>query len=315
MANEENNNQNGDQNTDNLEGKENGSGNFSLTTDKFNEFADKELGPKIDAAASKGKVKLTVFGQKETLKNYKLCSLIQTEAAHDEYSNIMNCIMTVLAESVGEIQSNIESYISYETQMEEALTTSIQAVKEVKTKLSAVNDAACKLENAMKDSCNSEQLRELVNGIQESEDGEEKKFKDAVEEIQGQVDAAKDAGYKAFETGIKVAGIAKFTNLQSLKAFGGNLQTGVEQLSGDILDNIDFSATKKTEIQEELTAIMKERINAKFEKFKALLEQKALESTEAYAEAPDVPEDEEGSPVTLEAICEKVESSFGACNE
>lgn len=286
-----------------------GNGDSSQTDGCFKDYHEKVLKKEIEGAESTKKVKETVFAQKYTVKNFRTCTLLRAQAACDEYTNIKNCITTILGQSAVEIQANIDAYITYGKDTETALTAAFKAIKGAKSKLAAVNDAACRLENCIKDSCNSEQLRILKDGFDELivKGKTEKTFIEHINEIQSKVDMANDTGLGAFEIGVKVAGIQKFTNIKSLKGFGNNLQEGIDLLVGDVAENVTYSKGKKEKAQEELTTALQELTTAKFKKFNATLKLKSLKESEKYVLGPHLPTD------TIEEICTNVEASFEAC--
>jgi hypothetical protein len=294
--------------TQNKQGKIEPLAEGSLTPEtegKFNSYCEKVISPEATAAKSAAKVKTTAYWQKKVNLNYKTCFLNRADAAVDEYGRIANRITTWLGQSSVELQANIASYIAAGVEMDKTLMTAVQAVKDTKSRLKTVKEVACKLENCMLDSCNSEQLKILSKGFKAADSV----FSEEIAEIMAEVDSANQNGYKVFESGVKVVGIARFINLPSLKEQGDSLKTLIDKLTANVADNIAFSAAEKEKVQKNMTTAIQDLVKALHQRDLADLKEKALEATCAFSDAPQYLGGQ-----TLEEICDKVESSFGKCD-
>ncbi|MEL6971951.1 MAG: hypothetical protein AAFZ63_10540 [Bacteroidota bacterium] len=275
------------------------------TNDKLVDYS-KSLADYVKSASSLATVKCTEYDSKKVISGYKHCAYQEASNAYNEYTNISLCISTQLTQDIAQIKANLTVYNDQSTLVGEKIVAGQDQVRAMKKLVTEVNELAGKLNEALKDSCNSQQKRSLVNGITAVND--DLAFMDAITEIIECAESACEKADTAFETGVKVAGINAFKNVESLVEPGTNLETNTNLFNTDVTGNITFATEQMATSMAELTTAQQEETMTEAEKYKALLLKAAIVETEAYAknvEAIDV-----SGLTSIEDICEKVKKTF-----
>ncbi len=312
MAEETNNNSNDPIDPNDMESQGQTGGDLSAfspdqTNEIFTEHGNK-LGDPIKDAENEAGIRTTEYEAKKVISNYKQCAYEEAVKAYREYSKICICISTYLEQDVTQINGNVGSYIDQSQGFSTYLSASLDKIKEMKKKMLEVNDAAYKLRDALKDSCNSEQKKILIRGLPGTDD--EPSFLEAAKDIIEQASVVCSRADDVFETGVKVAGINAFTNVESLKEFGTTLVTCAGGFNKDVKSNVTFTSEQMTAALDDLSAALQEESIAESEKYKALLAQSSLEDTRFYVLSENKIRKSCARFGSIIEICGEVENTF-----
>lgn len=110
---------------------------------------------------------------KKTEYEHKKCRFVSTEKNYRIFRNVELSVGIQLKQASGNIEKNITSYVTFDTNLSAALTDLLATVKATKTKFSDLRDAGCKLDACCKDSCNRTQWA-IITGEKFEDCGDDK---------------------------------------------------------------------------------------------------------------------------------------------
>ena len=281
---------------------------ISQTDKGFNDFC-KTLEEEIKDAESKENEAENGFESNKETRRIKTLDLIWARRTHQEYGMFCNSISTIMSQSAVEINTNITNLKTLNGDLSKKMTTAIEAIKNAKDKLATVDTLACALGEGIKDSCNSQQVKIIREGLKsQNGSGDQDALKTCVDDVIACADETHDMGDNTFEAAVKVSGINAFTNLDSLTEFGTSAETKITAFHEDVVANMTYAAGKISTVQEELKTTLTELTQSQFLTFNTISTVKGLEATKDFAQKKTLPDDPEEQD--LQSICLEVEKTF-----
>lgn len=271
------------------------------TEEVFENFL-KGLEDKIKNSKNDLDVKTTEFNSALATRRYATNKLDQGQKAVKEYTQFSNNVSNSVGQDVLEVDTKIGEAIKGSASVKTKMDAAIDAIKAAKDKMALVDSKACKLSDALKESCNADQLR-ILCGIPD--------FNDLAEEIINKSDEAHDTADDASEAAVKVSAALAFANVESLKDYGTSLKDKGAAFQSDVSGNLDFNNEKLDEAQEEVTASLIVLSTAECAKYESYLGCDGL--VKLQAETFDKDMATIGSE--LFTICHSLEDTFDYADE
>lgn len=292
----------------------------SLCTKKITDYLKKPLAD--DRKSANGAATVACLGYEENTVSVRLhvCRLEDARLVSDEYSALRNYISTTLAAHATGMATNVEGYVTRESELSDKLNTTLEALKGVKSHMAKVNSLACKLETACNDSCTAEERKIMDSALGKNV------FKRSANELVKQVKGEKDQeglitvkgtthhADDLFDMGVKYAGIQASTNvssltslIDSLKESTGKIATNVNEQADSLGQGImDLQKALDEEVAKLSTSLYDRRLSAQVATGLDELEEELTSISTVDCEALDYA----ASITELEANCLAVVSTF-----
>jgi hypothetical protein len=236
---------------------------------------------------------------KRTEYEHKKCRLVSTEKNYRIFRNAELTVGLQLMRASGNIETNITSYVAFDTKLSTALSDLLANVKTTKTKFADLRDAACKLDACCKDSCNRTQWA-IITGEKFEDCGEEKQkpehehqhgkrphdCEDVVAIIH---ELIHEPGSLSKEIDIilnstaDVLGIQTFSNISSLsQQFLPIIKANAKSFDDWLVDRMTKGGTDLATAQANLSQVIKDLADAEFTKFNARLDLDAYKGVKDF---------------------------------
>jgi hypothetical protein len=240
-----------------------------------------------------------VYKGKKTEYEHKKCRFVSTEKNYRIFRNVELTVGVQLTRATAGIETNITTYVGYDTKLSGALTDLLAAVKNAKSKFSDLRDSACKLDACSKDSCNRTQMAILTG--EKFEDCNDDKNKPDQEHQPGKrpSDCEKasiilhelihDPASLSKEIDIilnsaaDVIGIQTFSNITSLsQQFLPAIKGNAKGFDDFVVDRMTKGSTDLTTAQTNLTQIIKDLTDAEFAEYNARIDLDAIKGVKDF---------------------------------
>ena len=284
------------------EGKTSPAEEQKTKTVEFFEKFQESLEDKIKSAKNDLDVKSTEFNSALATRRYSMDKLCQAEDAVEEYTKFSNCISNTVGQDVVEVDGKIDKIIASSSSIKSKLEIALNAIKDAKDKMAIVDGKACKLSDALKESCNADQLR-ILEGIS--------CFDDLAQSIIKKSDDVHDTADDTYEAGIKVSAALAFANVESLKEYGITLQEKGQTFQSDVADNLVFNNEKLAMAQTEVTDSLMALSTAECNKYEAYLKCDSLTKSKGIS----LDKDMSTIGTELLGICHTLQGTFGYDDE
>ena len=252
------------------------------------------------------KLKLGVLQQceetykgKRTEYEHKKCRVVSTERNYRIFRNAELTVGIQLTRASANIETNVTSYVAFDTKLSAALTDLLATVKTTKAKFSDLRDAGCKLDACCKDSCNRTQWA-IITGEKFEDCGEEKQ-KPEHEHQQGKrphdcddvITIIHDLIHEpasfskeidiVLNSSADVIGIQTFSNVSSLsQQFLPIIKANAKSFDEWLVDGMTRGGTDLATAQANLTQVIKDLADSEFAKFNARLDVDAYKGVKDF---------------------------------
>ncbi|WP_298740432.1 hypothetical protein [uncultured Chitinophaga sp.] len=232
-------------------------------------------------------------------------------AALKEYNFLSICIGAYASKDLELLQTVVAEDVARYEALNTAYTAAVNAIKAAKQKIAKVNTLACKLKDAVPDSCNSEELKQIKECL--SKNGNKGQQQDSLEEsvhkivhqahhITNQVDDLS-------ESAVKVAGINAFINIASLTPAAALIKEKGTAFITDVDANLKALQTQYDSARQTQADALKALSTATTDKYKAWIVKDGLAATAEFVKDNDCDHDCR----SLDEIAKEAEQSFNRC--
>lgn len=228
-----------------------------------------------------------------------------------EYNFLSICIGAYASKDLELLQTVVQEDVARYEALNTAYTAAVNAIKAAKQKIAKVNTLACKLKDAVPDSCNSEELKQIKECL--SKNGNKGQQQDGLEEsvhkivhqahhITNQVDDLS-------ESAVKVAGINAFINIGSLTPAAVLIKEKGTAFITDVDANLKSLQTQYDAARQTQVDALKALSVASADKYKAWIVKDGLAATADFVKDNDCDHDCR----SLDDIAKEAEQSFNRC--
>jgi hypothetical protein len=235
-------------------------------------------------------------------------------AALKEYNFLSICIGAYASKDLELLQTVVAEDVARYEALNTAYTAAVNAIKAAKQKIAKVNTLACKLKDAVPDSCNSEELKQIKECLNKNNNtGKGQQQPDSLEEsvhkivhqahhITNQVDDLS-------ESAVKVAGINAFINIASLTPAAALIKEKGTAFITDVDANLKALQTQYDTARQTQVDALKALSTATVDKYKAWIVKDGLAFTAEFVKDNDCDHDCR----SLDEIAKEAEQSFNRC--
>src|ERR1044072_6570728 len=235
-------------------------------------------------------------------------------AAIKEYNFLSICIGAYASKDLELLQTVVAEDVARYDALNTAYTAAVNAIKAAKQKIEKVNTLDCKLKDAVPDSCNSEELKQIKECLNKNNNtGKGQQQPDSLEEsVHKIVDHAHQITTQVddlAETAVKVAGINAFINLPSLTPAATLIREKGTAFITDVDANLKALQTQYDTARQTQVDALKALSTATVDKYKAWIVKDGLAFTAEFVKDNDCDHDCR----SLDEIAKEAEQSFNRC--
>jgi hypothetical protein len=254
----------------------------------------------------------------ETIKTYTASQVVCVERkvnekyarAVKEYNFLSNCVGVYTGQDLLGLGSTVTlasgKYGSVKTSFDAAVT----AIKTAKQKVNLVKTLADKLEDAIADSCNSEELKLIRQQLAKGGNNKDT-IENAAREIAQYAEKGANQADDVAQAAVKVAGINAFINVENLTALITTATADGGKLIADIEANVKDAQKKYDESRKPLGEALVNLSKAFTQKNVAFVVKDAVADTSKFVEDKNC---NLGGCKKLDEISEEAESAYDSGN-
>lgn len=232
-------------------------------------------------------------------------------AALKEYSFLSICIGAYASKDLDLLQTIVQEDVARYNTLNTEYGKAVAAIKLAKQKIAKVNTLACKLKDAVPDSCNSEELKQIKEclnkntGKGQQQDGLEESVHKIVHQAHHITNQVDDLS----ESAVKVAGINAFINIASMTPAATLIKEKGTAFITDVDANVTSLQTQYDTARQTQVTSLKELSSATADKYKAWIIKDGLAATAQFVKDNDCDHDCR----SLDEIAREAEESFNRC--
>lgn len=226
-----------------------------------------------------------------------------------EYSFLSICIGAYASKDLELLPTIVQEDVNRYEALKTSYSTAVAAIKTAKQKIARVNDLANKLKNAVPDSCNSEELKQIKECLQKSGNKHPKGLEESVNDIVRHAHHLTNLVDDLSESAVKVAGINAFINIGSLSTAANNIKEKGNAFIANVNNSITTLQASHDASRTTLTEDLKLLSTATADRYKAWIRKDSLAATAAFVKDTDCDHDCR----SLDDIAKEAEQSFNNC--
>lgn len=230
-----------------------------------------------------------------------------------EYNFLSICIGAYASKDLDLLQTVVAEDVARYEALNTAYTAAVNAIKSAKQKIAQVNNLACKLKDAVPDSCNSEELKQIKDCLSKNNTGKGQQQQDSFEEsiykIVHQAHHVANQVDDLSESAVKVAGINAFINIASLTPAAALIKEKGTAFITDVDANLKSLQTQYDTARQTQVDALKALSTATTDKYKAWIIKDGLAATADFVKDNDCDHDCR----SLDEIAKEAEQSFNRC--
>ncbi|HVI44771.1 MAG TPA: hypothetical protein VM802_07870 [Chitinophaga sp.] len=232
-----------------------------------------------------------------------------------EYNFLSNCITVYSSQDLDGLTDTVGKVIGQKNKdVKTSLDAAVAAIKAAKGKIGLMDDLAVQLKDAVADSCNSEELKQIRECLAKGGAGK-KNIEDSVAEFVTYADQIVDQVDDVAQAAVKVSGINAFINIDSLIALVATAKADGGKLATDVEANVKDSQKKYDDSRKPLGDALKGLSTASTEKYKAANYEDAVIAVSGFVEHVECHDCR-----SLDEIAEEAEDTFnsehcGSCGQ
>ena len=227
-----------------------------------------------------------------------------------EYNFMSICIGAYASKDLELLQTVVLEDVARYDALSTAYTAAVNAIKAAKQKIAKVNTLACKLKDAVPDSCNSEELKQIKDCLSKNANKPgQKSLEDSVHEIVHQAHHITNQVDDLSESAVKVAGINAFINIGSLTPAAVLIKEKGTAFITDVDANLKSLQTQYDTARQTQVDALKALSVATTDKYKAWIIKDGLAATADFVKDNDCDHDCR----SLDDIAKEAEQSFNRC--
>jgi len=233
-----------------------------------------------------------------------------------EYNFLSICIGAYASKDLDLLQTVVTEDVARYEALNTAYTAAVNAIKAAKQKIAQVNTLACKLKDAVPDSCNSEELKQIKDCLSKNNNtgkGQGQQQPDSLEEsvhkIVHQAHHITNLVDDLSESAVKVAGINAFINIASLTPAAALIKEKGTAFITDVDANLRSLQTQYDTARQAQVDALKALSTASTDKYKAWIIKDGLAATAQFVKDNDCDHDCR----SLDEIAKEAEQSFNRC--
>jgi hypothetical protein len=226
-----------------------------------------------------------------------------------EYNFLSNCITVLTTQDLDGLVNTYTNVLKPKgAAAKTAFDAAVAAIKTVKQKVGQVSSLSVKLRDAIADSCNSEELKQIRECLSKSGQGK-RNIEDSVQEFVQLADQIVNQADDTAQAAVKVAGINAFVNLDNLSALLTTAKTDGGKLIADVEANVKDAQKKYDESRKPLGDALKALSTATTDKYKAWDLKDAVAGISKFVDEKNC---NTGGCAKLDDISEEAENAYNS---
>jgi hypothetical protein len=227
-----------------------------------------------------------------------------------EYNFLSICIGAYAGKDLELLQTIVQEDVARYDALNTAYSAAVSSIRTAKQKIAKVNTLASKLKDAVPDSCNSEELKQIKECLSKGNNKQQhKSFEESVHEIVGQVHRITNQVDDLSESAVKVAGINAFINIASLVPAATNIKDKGTAFINNVNAGLTSLQTQHDAARLVLVEALKQLSTATADRYKAWIRKDSLAATADFVKDNDCDHDCR----SLDEIAKEAEQSFSHC--